>query len=108
MKNDVLDKKVLQEEPLNYGSIVELFKDNLDDARKIISIIDEINKNSEEIFGRSPFHQARNWEKSCLKIQITAIRFLKDGGLPLAGFFVKFWVLFLCGFHFITFDGFNE
>jgi type I restriction enzyme R subunit len=47
-----MDKKVLQEEPFKtVGSIVELFKDNMDDARKIISIIDEINKNSEDIVG---------------------------------------------------------
>jgi type I restriction enzyme R subunit len=52
VRNGVMDKKVLQEEPFKaYGSIVELFKDNMDDARKIISIIDEINKNSEEIIG---------------------------------------------------------
>ncbi len=36
---------------LGIGSVVDLFKDNLDDARKIISIIDEINRNSEEIAG---------------------------------------------------------
>ncbi|ANB61698.1 DEAD/DEAH box helicase family protein [Anoxybacteroides amylolyticum] len=52
VKNGVMDKKVLQEEPFKtVGSIVDLFKDNLDDARKIISIIDEINRNSEEIVG---------------------------------------------------------
>jgi type I restriction enzyme R subunit len=28
-----------------------LFKDNMDDARKIIGIIDEINRNAEEITG---------------------------------------------------------
>jgi type I restriction enzyme, R subunit len=38
-----MDKKVLQEEPFKtVGSIVKLFKDNMDDAWKIISIIDEI------------------------------------------------------------------
>jgi len=52
VKNGVMDKKVLQEEPFKtVGSIVELFKDNMDDARKIIRIIDEINKNSEDIVG---------------------------------------------------------
>ncbi|MCL6587790.1 MAG: DEAD/DEAH box helicase family protein [Anoxybacillus sp.] len=52
VKNGVMDKKVLQEEPFKtVGSIVDLFKDNLDDARRIISIIDEINRNSEEIAG---------------------------------------------------------
>ncbi|MGG1660900.1 DEAD/DEAH box helicase family protein [Brevibacillus sp. NRS-1366] len=52
VKNGGLEKKVLQEEPFKtVGSIVELFKDNLDDARKIIGIIDEINRNSEEVSG---------------------------------------------------------
>lgn len=52
VKNGVMDKRVLQEDPFKtVGSIVELFNDNLDDARKIIGIIDEINRNSEEIFG---------------------------------------------------------
>lgn len=47
-----MDKKVLQEEPFKtYGSIVDLFKDNMDDARRLIAIIDEINNNSEEIIG---------------------------------------------------------
>lgn len=52
VKNGVMDKRILQEDPFKaVGSIVELFGDNLDDARKIIGIIDEINRNSEEIFG---------------------------------------------------------
>lgn len=52
IKNGILDKKVLQQEPFrSVGSIVELFKDNMDDARKIIGIIDEINRNAEEIAG---------------------------------------------------------
>ncbi|GAB6890894.1 hypothetical protein JCM14450A_19000 [Geobacillus stearothermophilus] len=52
VKNGVMDKRVLQEEPFKtVGSIVELFQDNMDDARRIISIIDEINRNSEEIAG---------------------------------------------------------
>lgn len=52
MKNRTLDKKVLQQEPFKtVGSIVELFKDNMDDARRIIGIIDVINRNSEEITG---------------------------------------------------------
>ncbi len=47
-----MDKKVLQQDPFkSVGSIVELFKDNMDDARKIIGVIDEINRNSEEIAG---------------------------------------------------------
>ncbi|SHH49478.1 DEAD/DEAH box helicase family protein [Tepidibacter thalassicus] len=52
VKNGVMDKKVLQEEPFRtVGSIVELFKDNMDTARKIISVIDEINNNSIDIVG---------------------------------------------------------
>lgn len=52
IKNGTLDKKVLQQEPFKtVGSIIELFKDNMDDARRIIGIIDEINKNAEEIAG---------------------------------------------------------
>lgn len=31
------------------GCIIELFKDNMDDERKIIGTIDEINGNVEEI-----------------------------------------------------------
>lgn len=47
-----MDKRVLQEEPFKtVGSIIELFKDNMDDARRIISIIDQINRNSEEVTG---------------------------------------------------------
>jgi type I restriction enzyme, R subunit len=52
VKNGVMDKKVLQQDPFkSIGSIVELFKDNMEDARKIIGVIDEINRNSEEIAG---------------------------------------------------------
>lgn len=52
VKHGMIDKKTLSEDPFRQvGSIVELFKDNMDDARKIMNIIDEINKNSEEIFG---------------------------------------------------------
>lgn len=52
VKNGTLDKNVLRQEPFrSVGSIVELFKDNMDDARKIIGIIDEINRNAEEITG---------------------------------------------------------
>lgn len=47
-----VNEKVLQQEPFrSVGSIVELFKDNMDDARKIIGIIDEINRNAEDIAG---------------------------------------------------------
>ncbi|KGX90038.1 MULTISPECIES: DEAD/DEAH box helicase family protein [Pontibacillus] len=52
VRNGVMDKKVLQQDPFkSVGSIVELFKDNMDDAHRIIGIIDEINRNSEEISG---------------------------------------------------------
>jgi len=52
VKNGTLDKKVLQQEPFRtVGSIVSLFKDNMHDARKILGVIDEINRNAEEISG---------------------------------------------------------
>jgi type I restriction enzyme R subunit len=52
IKNGTLDKKVLQQEPFRtVGSIVELFKDNMGDAGKIIGIIDEINRNAENVTG---------------------------------------------------------
>lgn len=52
VKNGTLDKKVLQQEPFKtVGSIVELFKDNMDDAKRIIDVIDEINRNAEVITG---------------------------------------------------------
>jgi type I restriction enzyme, R subunit len=52
VKNGVMDKRVLQEEPFKtVGSIIELFKDNMESARKIINIIDQINRNSEVITG---------------------------------------------------------
>jgi type I restriction enzyme, R subunit len=52
VKNGLMDKKVLQQDPFkSVGSIVELFKDNMEDARKIIGVIDEINRNSEDIAG---------------------------------------------------------
>lgn len=52
VKNGVLDKKVLQQDPYkSVGSIVALFQDNMEDARKTIGVIDEINRNSEEIAG---------------------------------------------------------
>ncbi|WP_139788071.1 hypothetical protein [Anoxybacillus sp. UARK-01] len=50
VKNGIMDKRVLQEEPFKtVGSIVELFKEDMDTAR--INIIDEINRNSEDIVG---------------------------------------------------------
>lgn len=52
VKNGIIDKKVLQEEPFRtVGSIVELFKDNMDAARKIINVIEDINNNSTDIIG---------------------------------------------------------
>jgi type I restriction enzyme R subunit len=52
VKNGTLDKKVLQQEPFKtVGSIVELFRDNMDDAKRIIGVIDEINRNAEVITG---------------------------------------------------------
>lgn len=52
VKNGIIEKHVLQEEPFRtVGSIVEVFQDNMDDARKIVGIIDQINRNSEEITG---------------------------------------------------------
>jgi type I restriction enzyme R subunit len=54
VKNGWIEKSVLQEEPFKtVGSIVELFRDNLADAQKIIRIIDEINRNSVEIIEAS-------------------------------------------------------
>lgn len=50
VKNGILDKQVLQQDPFRtVGSITSLFKNNMPDAKKIISIIDRINKNSEVI-----------------------------------------------------------
>ncbi|NOW87005.1 type I restriction enzyme R subunit [Clostridium beijerinckii] len=51
VKNGLIDdNKILQQEPFrNVGSIVELFKDNMDDARNIMGIIANIKKNAEVI-----------------------------------------------------------
>jgi type I restriction enzyme, R subunit len=44
------DNRVLQEDPFRtVGSIVELFKDKMDDARRIMGIIADIKRNSEEV-----------------------------------------------------------
>ncbi|MFS0824794.1 DEAD/DEAH box helicase family protein [Bacillus sp. 1P02SD] len=52
VKNGMLEKQVLQEDPFrSLGSISELFQDNLSDVRKIIQTIDDINRNAEEIAG---------------------------------------------------------
>ncbi|CJC52484.1 type I restriction modification system%2C R subunit [Streptococcus pneumoniae] len=48
VKNGIMDKRVLQEEPFKtVGSIVELFQDDMTYAREIIGIIDQINSNAE-------------------------------------------------------------
>lgn len=51
VKNGLIDdNKILQQEPFrNVGSIVELFKDNMDDARNIMRVIADIKKNAEII-----------------------------------------------------------
>lgn len=50
VKNGTLDKQVLQQDPFRtLGSITSLFKNSMGDAKKIISVIDRINKNSEFI-----------------------------------------------------------
>lgn len=52
VKNGIMDKRVLQEEPFKtVGSIIELFEDNMDYAKGIIGVIDQINYNSEVIIG---------------------------------------------------------
>jgi type I restriction enzyme R subunit len=52
VKNGMLEKQVLQEDPFRaLGSISELFSENIDDARKIIQVIDSINRNTEEVAG---------------------------------------------------------
>jgi type I restriction enzyme, R subunit len=52
VKNGTLEKKVLQEDPFRaLGSVSELFKDNIDDVRGIINVIDSINRNIEEFEG---------------------------------------------------------
>ena len=44
------DNRILQEDPFrSVGSIIDLFKDRMDDARKIMNIIGEIKRNSEEV-----------------------------------------------------------
>lgn len=51
VKNGMIeDKAVLMQEPFrSVGSITSLFKDDMDVAKKIMDIVDEIKKNSEEI-----------------------------------------------------------
>lgn len=48
VKNGYLEKKVLQQDPFrSLGSVSELFRENIDDAKGIIGVIDEINRNSD-------------------------------------------------------------
>lgn len=50
VKNGTLDKQVLQQDPFRtLGSITSLFRNNMGDVKRIISIIDKINNNSESI-----------------------------------------------------------
>lgn len=52
VKNGTLEKKVLQDDPFRaLGSVTELFRDNSDDVRGIISVIDTINRNVEKFEG---------------------------------------------------------
>ncbi|MGE7907530.1 DEAD/DEAH box helicase family protein [Peribacillus sp. NPDC094092] len=52
VKNGTLEKKVLQEDPFrSLGSVTDLFRDNLDNVRGIIRVIDMINRNTEEFEG---------------------------------------------------------
>ena len=49
VKNGYLEMKMLQEDPFrSLGSVSDLFEDNIDDAKRIITIIKEVNRNSEE------------------------------------------------------------
>ena len=51
MKNGMIeDKKVLMDEPFrSVGSTTSLFKNNMDVAKRIMSVVDEIKRNLEEI-----------------------------------------------------------
>ncbi|MGO5010651.1 DEAD/DEAH box helicase family protein [Niallia sp. Sow4_A1] len=52
VKNGTLEKKVLQEDPFRaLGSVTELFRDNIDDVKGIIRVIDTINRNVEDYEG---------------------------------------------------------
>ena len=44
------DNSVLMQDPFrSVGSITQLFRDNMDDARAIMGVIAQIKKNSEEV-----------------------------------------------------------
>ncbi|MGE6415785.1 DEAD/DEAH box helicase family protein [Planococcus kocurii] len=50
VKNGVLDKRTLQEDPFRtLGSVTALFKENITDAKRILSIVDQINQNADVI-----------------------------------------------------------
>nr|WP_243870742.1 DEAD/DEAH box helicase family protein [Bacillus albus] len=52
VKNGTIERAVLAEDPFRtLGSIIDLFRDNMSDVHKILGVIDEINRNSEEIAG---------------------------------------------------------
>jgi type I restriction enzyme, R subunit len=52
VKNCILEKEVSQEDPFRtLGSVSDLFRDNIDDDRGSISVIDTINRNIEELEG---------------------------------------------------------
>lgn len=44
------DNRIFQEDPFrSVGGIIELFKDNMDDARKIMGIVSNLKINAEEL-----------------------------------------------------------
>lgn len=50
--NGYLEKEALQQDPFRtLGSVSELFEDNIQDVRKILGIIDNINENVDTIEG---------------------------------------------------------
>ena len=50
VKNGYLEKAVLQQDPFRtLGSVTDLFRDNLNDAREILEVVDEINRNMEVV-----------------------------------------------------------
>lgn len=50
VNGNIDDKKVLMEEPFrSVGSITSLFRENMSTAKRIMDVIDEIRRNSEEI-----------------------------------------------------------
>ena len=50
MNGNIDDNKILMEEPFrSVGSITTLFKEDMQTAKRIMGIVSEIKKNSEEI-----------------------------------------------------------